>query len=74
MLDYFKEIAEKYSLSLENVLSIEMCIRDSYMRGRDWEMVYVEMMYDNERVSGTLFDNTQSTTWTVKLGCWFKQM
>lgn len=45
-----------------------------YMRGRDWEMVYVEMMYDNERVSGTLFDNTQSTTWTVKLGCWFKQM
>ena len=45
-----------------------------YMRGHDWEMVYVETMYDKERVSGTLFDNIQSITWTVKLGCWFKQM
>ena len=33
-----------------------------YMRWHDSEMVYVETMYDKERVSGTLFDNIQSTT------------
>ena len=33
-----------------------------YMRGHDRETVYVETMYDKERVSGTLFDNTQSNT------------
>lgn len=38
-----------------------------YMRGHDSEMVYVETMYDKERVSGTLFDNTLSTTWTGKI-------
>ena len=38
-----------------------------YMRGHDSEMVYVETMYDKERVSGKLFDNTLSTTWTGKI-------
>ena len=56
------------SIGLKNDTTKNMISETTYyMRGHDSEMVYVETMYDKERVSGTLFDNTQSTTWTGKI-------
>jgi len=51
------------SIGLKNDTTKNMISETTYyMRGHDSEMVYVETMYDKERVSGTLFDNIQSTT------------
>ncbi len=56
------------SIGLKNDTTKNMISETTYyMRGHDSEMVYVETMYDKERVSGKLFDNTQSTTWTGKI-------
>ena len=38
-----------------------------YMRGHDYSGIYVNAMYDKERVSGTVYDSTRSTTWTGKV-------
>ena len=56
------------SIGLKNDTTKNMISETTYyMRGHDSEMVYVETMYDKERVSGKLFDNTLSTTWTGKI-------
>lgn len=56
------------SIGLKNDTTKNMISETTYyMRGHNSEMVYVETMYDKERVSGKLFDNTQSTTWTGKI-------
>ena len=56
------------SIGLKNDTTKNMISETTYYtRGHDSEMVYVETMYDKERVSGKLFDNTQSTTWTGKI-------
>lgn len=56
------------SIGLKNDTTKNMISETTYyMRWHNSEMVYVETMYDKERVSGKLFDNTQSTTWTGKI-------
>ena len=56
------------SIGLKNDTTKNMISETTYyMRGHDSEMVYVETMYDKERVSGKLFDNTLSTTWIGKI-------
>ena len=56
------------SIGLKNDTTKNMISETTYyMRGHNSEMVYVETMYDKERVSGKLFDNTLSTTWTGKI-------
>ena len=38
-----------------------------YTRGHNDSKIYVNAMYDKERVSGTVFDNTRTTSWTGKI-------
>ena len=38
-----------------------------YTRGHNSNSIYVGAMYDKERVSGTVYDSTRSTTWTGKV-------
>ena len=38
-----------------------------YTRGHNTERIYVNAMYDKERVSGTVYDSTRTLTWTGKV-------
>ena len=38
-----------------------------YTRGHNSSSIYVDAMYDKERVSGTVYDNTRTTSWTGKI-------
>ena len=38
-----------------------------YTRGHDSNGIYVDAMYDKERVSGTVYDSTRTLTWTGKI-------
>ena len=38
-----------------------------YTRGHDSSSIYVNAMYDKERVSGTVYDSTRTTSWTGKI-------
>ena len=38
-----------------------------YTRGYNNNRIYVDAMYDKERVSGTVYDSTRTTSWTGKI-------
>ena len=38
-----------------------------YTRGHNTGRIYVNAMYDKERVSGTVYDSTRTTSWTGKI-------
>ena len=38
-----------------------------YTRGHNSSNIYVDVMYDKERVSGTVYDSTRTTLWTGKV-------
>ena len=38
-----------------------------YTRGHDDRNIFVDAMYDKERVSGTVYDSTRTTSWTGKI-------
>ena len=38
-----------------------------YTRGHNSDKIFVDAMYDKERVSGTVYDNTRATSWTGKI-------
>ena len=38
-----------------------------YTRGYNDNRIYVDAMYDKERVSGTVYDSTRTTSWTGKI-------
>ena len=38
-----------------------------YTRGHNSSIIYVDAMYDKERVSGTVYDSTRTTSWTGKI-------
>ena len=38
-----------------------------YTRGQNSSSIYVNAMYDKERVSGTVYDSTRTTSWTGKI-------
>ena len=38
-----------------------------YTRGNDNRNIFVDAMYDKERVSGTVYDSTRTTSWTGKI-------
>ena len=57
------------STGLKNVATRNMIAETTYYtRGHDdSNSIFVDAMYDKERVSGTVYDSTRTTTWTGKV-------
>ena len=56
------------STGLKNVATRKMIAETTYYtRGHDSNSIFVDAMYDKERVSGTVYDSTRTTTWTGKV-------
>ena len=56
------------STGLKNVATRNMIAETTYYtRGHDSNSIFVDAMYDKERVNGTVYDSTRTTTWTGKV-------